>query len=596
MSSLDNLQRQLTIEDVQRGTSEQQAQLKLRCQTDLRFLVNSVLRPVKKKRFPSLIERVHGPIFDSFPKADPRKSFDEWDDKDEFVIMASRGMLKSTIGMGFLTQVILCDPDIRILIMSGNLDKAKSILAGAVKPFITNDVLRFLFPDWAIGPDGFTTEEFTCPQRDSTLQLRDPTLKVASFDSVKAGWHGELIILDDATNEINSSNVTNCEKTYGTYDDCDELLEPGGYRVFLATKWHEVDLPWYIWSKGEEEREATGRVAVHRLIQPAWHLRNDGVPEEIERRKLREKMGTLREDDVELVWPEKLNARFLFKKYRKNREDFYKQYLLDASISDTPHSFPEPVLLRQITSPNDLKSVPFHDRAVVVHWDLASAFTGRRKKSESDFSCGAVCVFQCSTMKMWVVQIALAHFTDAREVANAVVHLYRVAEFYGEIVGHSMEDAVGVRWLQNTIDDVVRATSGPHDQPIRSITFELPENDRGAKNARIAMLAAAMDAGHVYLMSNMQFLSDVRLQFEKWTMDAKRRKDDAPDCIAQVWKHYRPAIFPRQVENMEPIEPVVGWESKPPQDTSAVQESESKQDEASAAKDMGQILNPYSGV
>lgn len=566
ISNLSDLNFRLTLADVQKLSKGEQEGLKFRCQTDLRFLVNCVLRPANSKKFPPLLEKVHGCIIDAFIQLDPRVDSGEWDNRDEYVVMASRGMLKSTIGAAFITQAILCAPDIRILIMSGKLEKAESILAIARKPFFSNQIIRFLFPEWAIEDDDIKQKEFTCPKRNPELDLRDPTLSLASFDSVKAGGHYELIILDDATNEINSSNLENCEKTHGTYDDTDELIEPEGYRIFLGTKWFDEDLPAYILRKGREETEKSGDITVSYFILPAWTLRTDGTPKEIEVRNLREKNGTLTPEDVDLTWPEKLSAKFLFRRYRKNRPDFYKQYLLDSSLEETPKSFSEEVLQKQITSPNDLAQIPYHDRSVVVHWDFASAFTGRRKKSESDYSCGVIAVFQNSTNKMWIAQIVLAHFNNSTDASNAVVSLYRLAEHFGPVVGHSIEDAMGVRWLENTINQIVKDTAKPNDKPFKGITWELPNNELNAKNVRISVLASAMKAGHVFILSNVGYIDDVRTQFEKWTIDAKRRKDDGPDTIAQVWQYYRPLIFPKAVEGLRPEGPILSWEPDLPEE------------------------------
>ena len=555
-----------TLAAVKRYSKEDQDLLRHLCQSDLRFLANCILRPSNTKKFPSLVEKVHGQIIDSLPKADPAKDILEWDTRDEFVTLASRGMLKSTIGAAFLTQVILAAPDVRILVMSGKIDKAKSILAVARKPFFTNEVLRYLFPEWAIEEQDIKLEEFTCPKRDPELDLRDPTISLASFDSIKAGGHYELILFDDATNEQNSQNIENCEKTHNTYDDTNELLEPGGYRIFLGTKWHNEDLPEYVRRKGIEEKAKSGDDTVSYFVLPAWKLHQSGTPAEIDRRDLREKQGTLTPEDVEPAWPEKLTTKFLFKIYRKNRPDFYKQYLLDASLEDTPKSFSEEVLNKQIVPPSELVQIPYHDRSVVVHWDLASAFTGRRPKSQTDYSCGAIAVFQNSTMRMWIAQIVLTHFNNGADYANAIVRLHRAAEFFGPVVGHSVEDVGGARYLEELINGIVKQTAKPNDKPFTSLTWELPNNELHAKNVRIAVLASAMKSGHVCILSDIGYLDDVRAQFEKWTIDAKHRKDDAPDCIAQIWQYYRPRITPKHIDSLKPNGPILLWEPELPQE------------------------------
>lgn len=559
MSSLTTYNQRLTLADVQAMAPEAIQNVRRLIQTDLRFTANCVLRPNNLKKFPPLLEKVHGPIIDSLLKPDPDKDSSEWDERDEFVTMASRGMLKSTIGAALLTQIILCSPNIRILIMSGKIDKAKSILSIVRKPFYSNQVIRFLFPEFAIEEEDIKLEEFTTPARDPEMDLRDPTVSLASFDSVKAGGHYEVILLDDATNEINSSNLENCEKTHGTYDDTDELIEPGGYRIFLGTKWHDEDLPAYIHAKGIEEKEKTGRETCSYFLQPAWALRTDGSQNEIAKRLEREKTGTLGPEDVILTWPEKLNAQFLFKRYRRNRSDFYKQYLLDASIEQKKSFTPE-VLERMIISPNDFYMIPKHDIAIVIHWDLASVFTGRRKTSEVDYSCGMVGAYQLSTGKLYIVDAVLAHFSSGRDIANAMIKLYQTASFFGPVVAHSMEDAMGARNLESQIMEIAAAAN----VALMPIQWELPEKTPNAKNGRIAVLASVAADGKVFLLSNIPYRDDIRSQFEKWSIDAKRRKDDGPDCVAQIWQYYNAKMLPNTVKAMQPNGPVISWEPELP--------------------------------
>jgi hypothetical protein len=575
--NLDKLAFSVTLADVEavpqgrpETLEEWQQTVRRACLTNTRFLANCILRPPRVKKLPPLVEKVHGQIIDSFLKPNPDTDWDEWDSLDEFVTMASRGMLKSTLGAALLTQLILCCPDIRILIISGKMDKAESILAMARDPFLSNEVLRFLFPEWAIDIDAVTAETFTTPRRNPALLLRDPTIAIGSFDSVKTGGHHEVILFDDATNENNSNNIENCEKTHALYDACEPLIEPGGYRLFLGTKWHGEDLPEYIMRNSDNEKEKTGAACAKHFVLPAWKLREDGTPRELTERENREKTGSLTPDDVILTWPEKLKAKYLFRLYNKNRADFYKQYLLDASLEQQA-SFTKQVMDRQITSPTDWNCIPVHDRAVVVHWDFASVWSGRRQKSENDYSCGIVAGFQKSTGKMWVLNAMLAHFVSGDEMAGAVIRLYQSAMQQGVIVGHSMEDAVGIRAVESSILRVAKEA----EVPMMSINFVLPQKGTkgggNVKNSNIALLASAMrgprnektreyERGTVFINSNIPFLEEIKTQFEKWSIDAKRRKDDAPDCIAQILKIYAPIIHADTVTVMEPDGPVLSWE------------------------------------
>jgi hypothetical protein len=574
--NLNDLDTRLNIEAVRSSSTVAQDSMKFAITHSLRFLANCVLRPSNAKKFPTLVEKVHGRIIDAFPKCDPDKPVEEWSAFEEHVILASRGMLKSTIGAAWLTQAILCAPDMRALIISGKIDKSQSILDIARKPFLTNEVIRFLFPEWAIDDSSMTAEAFTTPRRNLEIDYRDPTLAVASFDSVKAGWHGDFVLLDDATNEQNSNNIENCEKTHGSYDETDELVEPGmSKRIFLGTKWHEEDLPAYIVKKGQEEFDKSGEQTCNLFVLPAWTLRTDGTVSEIDTRKEREKNGILTKDDVNLAWPEKLSARFLFKIYHKNREDFYKQYLLDASL-ETPKAFTEEVMNLQSVESAEWRKIPLHDRAVVIHWDMGSVWSKRQVIGETDYSCGIVACFQKSTQKCFVTQSVLAKFAKGEDMVSAIVKLYMQAMPIGQIIAHSAEDAVGVRNIDGYVTAMAKKECLIDFVPLN---FILPQKGQSTvgnlKNVNIAMLASAMtgpinkatkklEPGFVFLSKEMNHYDEIRAQFEKWSVDAKRRKDDGPDCIAQVWKHYRDVINSDAVQVMESDGPILSWEPEPP--------------------------------
>jgi hypothetical protein len=60
-----------------------------------------------------------------------------------------------------------------------------------------------------------------------------------------------------------------------------------------------------------------------------------------------------------------------------------------------------------------------------------------------------------------------------------------------------------------------------------------------------------MDEHRVFLSADLPYMSDIRSQFERWSIDAERRKDDAPDCAAQLWKHFKDKIYSVAVTAME---------------------------------------------
>lgn len=549
-SNLDRLNFVLKADEVARAPERMKEWLRRECQTNLRFLINCVLRPDTAKT-PPLLERVHGPIIDTFLQPIPGQPFDRWSPVKERVTLAFRGALKSTIHGGFLTQVVLCDPDIRILIMSGKLKHAETILSLGSLPFATNEVLRLLFPQWAVDVDDLSRDHFNSPHRNLALNLRDPTLAIATFDSVKAGGHYELVDLDDCTNEVNCATPELVEKNEQHYDDTDPLVEPGGYRHFFGTRWapDDSDLPEVIKRRGEvyAEDHAGERNTVYFTL-PVWTLKTDGEPAEQKARAERDKRNALKPDDVILTWPEKLNARYLWPKYRANPTRFNRQYLLRFTGGGLAESFTRD-LMTQATRPFHEGMPRPHDRYLVIHWDLAGIYSGRSSRNASDFTCGLAGMFELSTRRVFFYDAMLEVFASSTEMARAIVSFYGRQLRIGNVGVCSIEDRTGARLLQGEIMATAKAMQIP-----AQVSYILQPSVAGIKNANIARLAGAVRQGLVQFSNSLPYRDEIFRQFEKWAPTNKHAKDDAPDCAAQIWAQYSDQIFPGIVQVMQPSE------------------------------------------
>jgi hypothetical protein len=195
---------------------------------------------------------------------------------------------------------------------------------------------------------------------------------------------------------------------------------------------------------------------------------------------------------------------------------------------------------------------------VFIHWDMAGVLTAGKPKSETDYSCGIVAIFKNSTGEMFVVNSVLAHFTGTDDTSKAIVNLFKWAENLGPIHGHSIEDANNTRLFADSIERAVQTMKPRKWIPINYI---VPDNSiRGAKNARIAELASAMKAGFVYIAADMNYAAEVKAQLKNWDITSKRRKDDAPDCIASIWQHYKGLIEANKINVMQTDGPVLSWE------------------------------------
>lgn len=545
--SLDELQNfRLTGADVMAMTELEKGVVKYTLLTSLRFLVNCVLRPSSKKFLP-FTERSHGPIFDSFLRPDPDKNWDEWSPIKERVTLAFRGATKSTIVGGFLTQIVLCDPNIRVLVLSGKLTQAKTIIGLARQSFVSNEVLRQLFMGWMIRESENTGDTFTSPQRNPEFMAveRDPTLSTGTFESTKAGGHFELLIFDDCTNEINCATPELVEKNEGHYDDTDGLIEPGGYRHFFGTRWapDDTDLPEVIRLRGiEYAQENNGERNTEYTFVPVWYLKDPNNPEVQER----DRKNKLHVDDVELTWPDKLKSSFLWPKYRANPNKFNGQYLLRWRGMYLNESFTPELLLNSTRPFAEGMPLP-HDRFMVINFDLGGIFTGRRPKAGYDFSCGIAAMFELSTRRLFAYDCFLEVFGSSTEAATTMVQFYERQLKIGPVGICGVEDASGVRMLEGELRSIADKFKVPFN-----IVYYPTENTENSKNVAIAMLCGPMKKGLVQFSNTMPYKDDVFKQFENWSpIKGRRRKDDGPDCLANIWKRHNQEIHPNMVAAMQ---------------------------------------------
>lgn len=162
----------------------------------------------------------------------------------------ARGHLKTTIVSYVHTiQLILIDPNIRILIMHHKLEKAKDILRVIKNHFIVNEEFRWCFPEYCPIPNKMgdviwdTSERITVPNR-SKYELQEPTIDVSGVDSLKTGGHYDYMKKDDMATEDSVTSETMLKQsvdadkmTLYLFDNYQE-----GPEDYIGTRYHFADL------------------------------------------------------------------------------------------------------------------------------------------------------------------------------------------------------------------------------------------------------------------------------------------------------------------------------------------------------------------
>jgi len=159
------------------------------------------------------------------------------------LILIPRGHLKTSIvTKAFSIQLMLRDPNIRILISNQVWDKAREMLY-EIKQLLTDksDLPKIFGPFIS---DRWREDDIVVRQR--TRALAAPTIGTSGVEAELTSSHYDVIFLDDLQGEKNFQTPEQREKVKRYYRSMMDLLEPGGLLVVIGTRWHLDDVYAYI--------------------------------------------------------------------------------------------------------------------------------------------------------------------------------------------------------------------------------------------------------------------------------------------------------------------------------------------------------------
>ena len=224
----------------------------LRCKTDLFFLCKHILNYDKME--PGTHQELCDYTTSILPEPSHIPQSADFDPtKNLLLLLMPRGTFKSSVvTIGFTLQMILNEPDTRILIDSETYSKSKAFLREILGHLEANEQYREVFK--AIhGMYPFTTKHAAKLWTDSELILpcrkrdrKEPTISCAGIDVTKNGMHYDLIICDDLHSEKNVTNKEQIEQVINHYKLAFSLLDPGKPMIVIGTRWDYNDLYQHI--------------------------------------------------------------------------------------------------------------------------------------------------------------------------------------------------------------------------------------------------------------------------------------------------------------------------------------------------------------
>lgn len=164
-------------------------------------------------------------------------------DKPFKLLCVPRGTFKSSIAsVAFPIWKTLHNPDIRIMIDSEVYTNASNYLREIRGHYERNERFKRLFGDY-VGPV-WNDSEIIISKR--TAIKKEPTMVASGIGAEKTGQHYDLIIGDDLSSTSNTRSPEQAEKVITHYRLYTSLLDPGGEKVIIGTRYSEIDIIGHI--------------------------------------------------------------------------------------------------------------------------------------------------------------------------------------------------------------------------------------------------------------------------------------------------------------------------------------------------------------
>lgn len=462
----------------------------LRCKTDLYFLAKEILNYTKME------PHVHQELCDyttsilpNPPELPHNPDFDP--NKNLLLLLMPRGTFKSSVvTVAFSLQMILNDPNVRILIDSETFSKSKAFLREIQDHLMNNQQYREVFK--AIhGMYPFTTQTKAKLWKDSeiilpcrTRPLKEPTISCAGIDVTKNGMHYDLIICDDLHSERNVTNREQILQVIEHYKLAFSLLDPGKPLIVIGTRWHELDLYGHI---------------IDYELQDFNVLKKSAYNE-----------------DGSLFFPEVLSEEALDKIRRRQGASIFSKQYLNEPVSDENATFKRDQF--KYSTLEDIKGRP-------MNWYLSidPSYTDPRGTGQYSDYVGMILVGMDYMRELYVRYIVRRKMTYS-ETINEIFRIYNSSEFQDIQNMKIVLEVIGTKSLSYELNNEQRRRNSW--LPIKEIKSR-NEN----KEERIRGLAPFYEYGHVYHIKECPNLEEFEIELLQFPSG---RHDDIIDPFATV--------------------------------------------------------------
>lgn len=521
--------------------------LRWRARTDLGFLCRDILN------YKDVSDEIHGPLMSRLQKFPyptdaqfrendqiingtwvykPIKKITQLEGGRRLLILDSRGFLKSTINAKAHTiQWILNYPDIAIMILQSNLEKAEMVVGEIKNHFKFNDTFRLLFPEHCPTKniDDFGTKgKFTTKARGRYVTRTEETVTGLSIDAGTAGIHVDLMKFSDI---VEPSNVGTDEQMASViqsfYMSHNLLVGPNYWIDVEGTRYSYGDAYGEIIKKHKETPEELKSWSIYArgcYVKDTGLEPNKFTPEELD---LPDKIGP--DGKPILTWHDPERG-FTYEHFEAKRLD--DPYVFSSQMQNSPKGGVGGRDIFPIDKeyPAHISRKAFKENVRISHY-IATVDTAETANDRSNYSVITVAAF-ASDGRIYVNEIVRGKFLP-HELVKLICDLPKLTRTpysYGDkLVAIQIEETSFVRGLRVALDTYQHTTGIP--LPIQMIK-------RDNKVAKIERIQNTLQPH--YMSKRIIFLDDLtewNNMITELRQFPKSQSDDIMDTLADLFQN-----------------------------------------------------------
>lgn len=443
-------------------------------------------------------EEVHREALDFFLDKDTSLPVDQ-----QFVgrkrrgsLLLPRGVYKSTISMANCVQCLSIWPlNVAILILCGGKDLAFAFVDQVASFFLKHPLraptlFQALFPELCVEKQK-ESGVFTTAIRQREPEIVEPAIWGSSVESSLSGWHPNILVVDDITNNRNSKTYESRTRITKQYKLSRKVLMPYGIENKCGTLYGSGDV-------FADELLTTRPGTYRRVIKPAMRLRSgeritsNGFPEP---------------EDVELLFPTILSYEYLREEYESDFGSFQSQYMLDE-YGDNEVVFTAEQMLEAM---REEREMPLEGETF-IHW----RFPCRSNK----WTACAAAVGVLYRNRCYIIDVLFG--VHKPSVLATLVH--RLARKHS-LHRITVEESPGARLMQPAIANY-GITTGWELQ----ISWQESTEDTGERDTRIRGLEALLAGGRLIFSNGLKELKPLMAQFTHYGM---MDESSIPDVVSR---------------------------------------------------------------